>query len=492
MVSVKAMAAIALTLIVAVPIGLGYGLASAEQTTTSWEPTSTTNATELLYNDTQDYYAAYFGTTNNSMLASNLAPDYVTVGDTVTSYPAVAYSHVQMTFNNTDYTSMENYIEWSFSLLYGEECYVRSETRVDNGDGTENVTVNVTYIGGPHVVRGDSNDKVMSHGGDLTKSVAVTTYTGQYADVTAGWKLPTTADSWKNNQYNSEVVFSIYLPDDSSFKFGTMLTITNTDGNVTAHRSQQGQSYNYTLGHYNYLRAIYSTTGITVYGLSEWPEYGSAPETYNSFTWDFGSEQAAFTSIYLYNANRDVIFRVDSAQVVAGSFPATSNFYLYFKDKYPQQSLDFTIKSVGKYGGSINIAGTHFNVEDGKISGTDTNGDSFTIPLRGATIRYLYNGITYDISINGHPINGNVAWVYFGGLWSLTSSISLLAQTTSTQQVWAPGEFAFDKEDFAACGLLVAGICMVGLGMTGNRSGTKIGVLLMVCGGAGLAYLTII
>ena len=57
---------------------------------------------------------------------------------------------------------------------------------------------------------------------------------------------------------------------------------------------------------------------------------------------------------------------------------------------------------------------------------------------------------------------------------------------------WSPGEFAFDKRDFAAVGLLVAGACMVGLGMMGQRSGVKIGVLMLVCGGAALVYLTMI
>ena len=57
---------------------------------------------------------------------------------------------------------------------------------------------------------------------------------------------------------------------------------------------------------------------------------------------------------------------------------------------------------------------------------------------------------------------------------------------------WAPGEFAFDKQDFAACGLLVAGALLVGLGMYGARSGIKIGLLLLICGGGALLYLTMV
>lgn len=489
MVSIKAMAAIALTLIVAVPIGLGYGLASAEQTTTSWEPTDVTNVTELLYNNTDDYYTTYVGTTNNSELSSNLVPDYVTVGDTVTSYPAVAYSYVTMTFTTSSWTSMSSYAEWSFSLLSGEKCTV--QRTIDNGDGTS--TTSGELLTGPAVVRGTSIDQVQARVNDLTKSVAVTTYTGQYADVTAGWKLPNATDTWENNQYNSEVVFTIYLPNDSSFKLGSALTITNTSGTVTAQRSQQGQTYNYTLGSYNYLRAVYSTTGITVYGLSGWPDFGSVPETFNSFTWEYSSPIAAFTSIALTNTGLDVVFRVDSAQVVAGSFPVTKNLFFYFYEKYPgQDAVDFTIKSIGRYGVDFNIGGVNFPVTDGKISGTDADGNTFTTALRGATVRMIYDGHAYHASVNGYDLGTVQGWVYFNGLWSLTASATVLAQTTSTQQVWAPGEFAFDREDFAACGLLVAGICMVGLGMTGNRSGTKIGALLIVCGGAGLAYLTII
>ena len=58
--------------------------------------------------------------------------------------------------------------------------------------------------------------------------------------------------------------------------------------------------------------------------------------------------------------------------------------------------------------------------------------------------------------------------------------------------VWHAGEFGLDKKGFAVAGLLACGGLLVALGMSGQRSGGKMGVLLLICGGAAIVFLLII
>ena len=99
-----------------------------------------------------------------------------------------------------------------------------------------------------------------------------------------------------------------------------------------------------------------------------------------------------------------------------------------------------------------------------------------------------------DVYVNALKVGSSEdpASITFNGEWSLTLTADILRTVENTNTQWAPGEFAFDKTDFAACGLLVAGALLVGLGIYGQRSGIKMGILLLICGGAALIYLTFV
>ena len=58
--------------------------------------------------------------------------------------------------------------------------------------------------------------------------------------------------------------------------------------------------------------------------------------------------------------------------------------------------------------------------------------------------------------------------------------------------VWHAGEFGLDKRGFAVAGLLACAALFVALGMSGQRSGAKVGLLLLICGGAAVGFLIII
>ena len=329
---------------------------------------------------------------------------------------------------------------------------------------------------------------------------AMTVVADTYANVSAGWKLPqvsgaATSDWWTNNQLNASVRMMISFSDAAHAYIGPVADIGDTypvELNYSAgvmYVIDQATNISYSLGNYSKVMVVMDQESATVYGISSWPSLGKMPATLNSVTIDY-TDLEPFTYIALSAVDpEDVSFRVDAANVVAGYFPSTKDYTLNMDALYPNSSYSIKFNSIGVYGDSINIGSTSFAVTDGRISV-----GGVTVALKGATITSLYNGSSFDNAINGLAVNttGSPASIVFGGEWSLTITSNTLEETTNTKTEWTPGEFAFDKRDFAAVGLMVAGACLVGLGMMGQRSGVKMGILLLICGGAAFAYLTML
>lgn len=321
--------------------------------------------------------------------------------------------------------------------------------------------------------------------------------TGNYADPAQGWKVPIPTDPdafatwWTNNCSNDSVTFML--------KFNNVADVYLGPGNGTGlsdatyrlrYSSGQVLVNNVVLGAYNTVKVVISTEGLTVSGINAWPSMGSEPAALNTITVD--NPIPRFNTVNINATNADlgnILFRVDKAEVLAGYFPSTNNYTLDMEGLFPAKSYSLKLNSIGIYGDTINIAGTSFGVTNGRIS---LGGN--LVPLKGAVIKSLGENGVYSNTINGFALSDTAApaQIYFGGEWSLTITGELMNETTNTRTEWQPGEFAFDKRDFAAVGLMVAGACLVGLGMTGQRSGVKMGVLLLICGGAAFAYLTML
>lgn len=327
-----------------------------------------------------------------------------------------------------------------------------------------------------------------------------TAVAGGYADASAGWKLPTvsgaaTTDWWTNNQLNDTVRMMISFPS-SGYAYLGPAEDTSSGFTITLHYDGTDTYVNDTnLGKYTKLMVVMDTEKAVVYGVNEWPTLGASPTTYNSVEVDY-TDLDPFLYVKLQSTTAEVSYRVDYCEIVAGYYPSIKNKTFSPAYLYPDQSAIVTIKSVAVYGDALRIVlSPQFNlsypVTDGKITVNDT-----VMSVRGLQIKWIVdeNGKWSVYFNNETAISGvnNPYPVSFRGEWSLTASLSSLSQQTSTHMEWQPGQFAFDKEDFVACGLIVVGACLVGLGMYGGRSGTKMGILLMVCGGGALVYLTLI
>ena len=486
MASIKALAAIALTLMIAAPIGFGYMFATEDTTVTSWESENRVNLSDTILNSEHPIYMHYTGTSNNTTL-TNGEIVYREVSSTPTSYPMQSIGSVSITFNEDVWVDLSGYPYWEIRL-----ADLESASYQRNGDETS-----TTAVVGPTTIAG--------YGGSLrfvdrTHVMTVVTYTdeGDYANLNAGWTFPLSSTSyiWTNNQVNETVTMLIDLPTNSGIALGTALSIgRDNDGLVTIterkiqppHLLVQSED----LGYYQYVLVTISPQGLTVSGLTAWPSIGASYQKFN--TVDFVPMEITmsdtFTSMGLSVSTTDVTIRVESATILSGSFPDTEDYTLDMGNLFPGKSYSLKLNSIGIYGESLTIAGETFTVTNGRISVDGSN-----VSLKGATISSKLNGAEYDVYVNAIKVGSSEdpASITFNGEWSLTLTADILRTVENTNTQWAPGEFAFDKTDFAACGLLVAGALLVGLGMYGQRSGIKMGILLLICGGAALIYLTFV
>lgn len=324
-------------------------------------------------------------------------------------------------------------------------------------------------------------------------TVTVPTPTGNYADPSEGWTVPMPSNPywtwWTNGHQNTSVDMMIKFTGNATVYMSPTQGTTQEQGTYTVKYTSGTVSINnQALGSYTAIEAIFTETGATFYGISEWPNMTQTPIRLNYL--EFTEDVGLFTSIELYGSEfNNISFRVDKAKIVAGSFPSTKDYTLNMSGLFPNKSYNLKLNSIGIYGDTITIAGESFTVTNDRIT---VNGE--TIPLKGAIISSRLDGASYAAAINGHTIGTTPApaSVTFGGEWSLTVTANTLTETNGTRAEWAPGGFAFEKDDFIGAVVLVAVLAFIGVGIYGARSGVKVGLLLMVCGGVALAAMSII
>lgn len=324
------------------------------------------------------------------------------------------------------------------------------------------------------------------------------TATGQYANISAGWKVPTTTNAynyWINGQTNQSVTMVVSMAKDS---WVYLSTVSVADGSETEqvylHKDGNFIYLNTKkVGAYPYVLVEITKTGYTASGLNSLPQYAETPTKYNTVSYDV--EIPAFNAVKMSPSTngspaKEIWFRVDGAQALAGYFPSTIDYTLNMAGLFPEQSYTVVFNSIGVYGDSLTIGGQSFTVTDGKIT---ING--VAIPLKGAMISsWEMEPGTYTTTINGVAIGtaSTSANIGFGGEWSLTAMKYTVQELTHKELQWQAGQFGLDKSGMCAAALLVAGIMFVALGISGRRSGIKIGLLLLVCGGAVATYLIMI
>ena len=318
----------------------------------------------------------------------------------------------------------------------------------------------------------------------LTQTVS----TGTFADPAEGWTVPTISDPyyWINNQVNNSVTFYV-KPVYGTGEYCIIgdLRIQVSGSQIEAYLTPDGVYQ--TLGAYNALQVVVDTTGYTLTGLAAWPSMGAVPTTYNTIHFDV--ETNPFIMVKIQASSQGWHFRVDNANIEQGSYPSTYDYSLNLQQIYPDTNIDIYLNSIGVYGDYINFGGAQLTVNNGSVS---INGQTYR--LLHAHLSAWNEGTHYSLRINGDEIatTSEPPTIFWGGEWSVTATAYKIEQVHDSVTVWHAGEFGLDKTGFAVAGLLACGALLVVLGLSGQRSGGKMGVLLLICGGAAIVFLLII
>lgn len=529
MITGKQAVAVALILIISIPIIMGYAFASETTTKTVSVVDDTVSVSDVLLNGETYYYDTYDGPNNNYLLynGSNFySPSFVTAGTNTSSIPIGAPSSTAFTITDGSYTSLSTFTYSNYSFASPAATYVI----LTFGDGTTTTLsfgVGITcFKAGGFVLIYPSGLPEEAQTYEFVSDVSVkipgydslTLYYNQptanlRAEPAYGWKNPN-GYAWFNGYSNSSVTFYLHMdtPTDSNttVSFAPFSGPYNLDVSTinftktTAGYMRVTPTYTsdtYTLGTYSDVQIIYDLYNktVTVNGISAFPSMGSSPNILASVEFEtsdelyYSDELFEFISI---SADDDAIWRCDSASVVAGTFAATVDCTVNLLQLFPSKDVRLNLNSIGIYGDSVTIAGTTYDVTDGTITV-----DGETVRLKGASIQIItdasvapnyYVTSINDTVVNARPVTAGQPAIVFNGVWGLTATADILGSETVNVDEWAPGVFAFDKDGFILMIIFTAVAVFVALGFTAGRSGGKVLLLAIACGGAAVIALILV
>lgn len=400
-------------------------------------------------------------------------PNNVSFNVTYTEYVTVPTSYDWSTFGAYKFDSNGQTV-----YGYASSIYYLSGMIVADGVPYEDVT-NV------YLACATINYNVLT----LTRTVQVP---GSYADPAAGWNVTSMPELkerlfWLNGQVNQSVQFLVRLPiGEVTF---SALQGTESGPELSVFRDLDDMiivsvgSDSYTLGKYEYLQVIVSTKGFEVSGLAGWPTMYAPATKINTWSHVFDTPLDDFLRVELFT-NPAASYRVDSAVIVAGTYPVSEDFALDVSQYWPGASWALRFPNVGVYGSALTFGGIEYPIVNGQITFNTANGGTTTASPLGLLFQATYDSGVWTYSINGHEQATAEAALpmVFDGIWSLSVEGYKVEKVTTTTLEWVPGEFGLDNTDFILVALGACGMVFVGLGLYGQRSGHKMLMLAVICG----------
>ena len=539
---VNKIAVMAVVLIVAVPILLGYGLAFEEVEKTTWNESNTRSITSVLYNDVKysDLALNSYSLNIEPFTSEEYYPQYMRVGSSpVTSYPLgqssipanvtfdpLTYGRTGAIFFNGDYP-----VNATITGAYNSGGATVTETiSIANMQFWRSIqTDTLTVVG----LKADQGIYLYADVTSVTFDKPVTiqyeTSSGSYADITYGWKFNQMSQGISIGSFTkavitmdfSDILNTIPLGNEYTFslqpRVGSEANQHSYPFTITIHRgSSAGGSYLYAQGHdpdgnvktatiplddsdftKNVYQLLMNRAGYELRYVGSWPSTMALVQSLA--TWSFSMKYdveppSTFDNIrfdddaYLYETP---IFRLDTAIREGFGSPVITDKAYDPMVLMPSVtgSYSISLSDIGYIGTSIGWGGETFEVKDGALIV-----DHKRIALSKLTLESKYLDGTRTNYINGKEISTGANTLQLNGTWGAIVSLTELTPETSTSNEWQPGEFAWNGVDssFALMGLIASVGVFVGLGMYGKRSGAKVGMLMLICGGAVLIFLALI
>lgn len=451
---------------------------------------------ETGYSGLDDMYGGYsYGTSNGIYLVRSSANTWAAFdGSTLISENIAYWYNTTFTIGNPPKTNViyKDLTEITTSTPYSgvvNRGVMQVGSTYYTGTFTFQVAADSVTIAGQETEYETLPSIYIAQSGNI--GLNVVTATGTYADPSDGWTVPNVSGTyqWLNNQENESVTF--YLkPNYGAMQYATIGNLRiypASPQQIGAQLISEGSESEQLLGAYEYLQVVMSITGYTVTGLASWPAMGTVPVTYNSIT--FEDPVDTFDTVNIQATSQAWHFRVDNANIKQGTYPSTYDYSLNLQQIYPNTNIDIYLNSIGIYGDYINFGGAQLTVDNGSVS---INGQTYR--LLHAHLSAWNEGTHYSLRINGDEVatTSEPPTIFWGGEWSVTATAFKIEKVEQSHMVWHAGEFGLDKRGFAVAGLLACAALFVALGMSGQRSGAKVGLLLLICGGAAVGFLVII
>lgn len=430
---------------------------------------------------------------NNQIVASGtLSDNTITITVDLGSTATIRYYHFVDLPSTGDYSFSSSAVSSIFRIVSASGTqYIRSQDL--------SKTANTVVLGIPKVVIEDVTSIEVVTAGETSygSTTVVSIDRDSYGNPAYGWTMPGAAllpKDWANGQYNRSVEFMVSMNDGDLVIIqpwnsdAEVLLIAYTDGETRIRVGVDTSVPAEILGNYPNLRVVVRSDGIDVFGIPEWPPMFTPATDINSFSYDH--EDVGDFPRVRFIVTGETRFRVDSATIVAGTFPVADDFSLDLGEYWPGDSWAIRMPNIGIYGDSLTFGGNVYDVENGRITlmnGTDLS--LLDVTLSGTFTEGIW---TYSINNVEQSTSTELLPVIFGGVWSATVTGYKMEQITETALEWIPGEFVLDDSGFILAALAGVALAFVGLALYGRRSGGKVFWLLVICGAVAFIFISMI
>lgn len=550
---VSKIAVVAIVALVAIPVGLGYALNFQDVETTKYENLQTTNVSQFLHNGQRyDYVNANIYDLNGQRWQVNsnfdlIYPDYnvfTTAKSSINFWPGWGINNLQNFQANvlyyqayTDIDVTSPYLQLSMTVTGYNTSDTRTFTDVIavsydsgglSGQAAYNVPLKVLYrstIGG---TRFYVSEVTFTQGINTISYTTNGYYTGTpygYVQVLPGnlqnyYRGVSIADGFSLNmsRYTTDPVESTWVtPGSGAEKIILTLDISSLNGTVhirPRHNNISGENITLTNDgttatfagqeiitgdpDNSAYQLIIDRTGAELHYIGKWPTQIGQANYYRSWVYTFDNPISTdeFITHLMFLSQLGAVFdkvRFDYAAIKSAPIPSIVDRVYNPATITGFDSFFTTIKDISYYGPSLSFAGNTYTVSKGNLvlnenKSVSVNNIKFTSEKNAAG--------TYDNKINDYVISTTAtpSTITFNGTWSANVATTNMRTTTSVSNQWVAGEWSWNGLDsnFAIIGLMSCIGVFIGLGIYGQRSGKKMGTLMLICAGGAFVFLALL
>lgn len=511
------LAAMALLIVIVTPMIIGWAWPTGTETVDTWTTEGDIDVTPSIATADIPILDSYAGPMNHYWLYSDLSTEYepVAYSSSPSAIPKLTYTSTAEAITTNPYV-----INLAHFTGYRTDFFTAVNIGIKMNDGTLYSCSIAVYMPGANAVymmgmghhaeplKASDIMAISVQGGTPSSPVLLTTreyaQTGEYVDMSKGFVLrsdlaPYHLD-WFNGMTNHSVelwIRTASIAETSTITAGGLaVELDVTDGTLTANGQTLGA-----VAAYPYVSIVFDHDEgtATVSGL-----IGAA--SFTDPTWTVGNVVTIEDEIALMDSVRmsgDFEYEVKRTYSEIGTGKGIKDATIIPYDYYPHYSWQVSFDSPARFGDFISIGGMPHTVIDGTITIQDRiTGERQNVPVRGmAILSLIYNDGENEEAVQHLYVNGieisTVApeqglAIILAGDWYVSVTVSDVSQGEQTGYIWTLGTFGLDRTGYCLVGLLSSIAIMIGAGLWGRASGTKLMVVMITMGICAAAYLIMI